>query len=128
MARVAEILVLMFPTIGDYYRLAMDGIRKEVRETSDARALGLDATEWVDNLVAKYGMEPIKADLAAIRMEEISRRGSPAVLVTVPVEPSDTFDVISREGLVGQGAWFGFDYREFFSEDQPYTLGQVCPP
>jgi len=87
LAREAEILGLMFPSIGDYYRLAMDGIRKEVREASDARALGLDATEWVDHLVRKYEMEPIKADMAAIKMEETtSYHGSPAILVTVPVE------------------------------------------
>ncbi|MCI0459620.1 MAG: hypothetical protein L0Z62_21940 [Gemmataceae bacterium] len=117
----------MFPSIGDYYRAAMENLRREVGETSDATALGRDATEWVDYLVAKYGMEPIKADMAAIAMEETSYRGSPVVLVKVPVEPSDTFDVIAAKAFVGQGAWFGFDYREFFSEDQPYTLGQVCP-
>jgi hypothetical protein len=73
-------------------------------------------------------MEPIKADLDAMTMEETSRNGYPLVLVTVPVEPSDTFDVIAKNGLAGQGAWLGFDYRTFFSHNRRYTLGQVEAP
>jgi hypothetical protein len=46
----------------------------------------------------------------------------------VPVEPSDTFDVIAKEGLAGQGAWLGFDYRTFFSDQRRYTLGQLATP
>lgn len=118
----------MPPLIADYYHIALEGLRQEVQQTPDDQVLGFDTKEWVDYFVIKYGMEPIKADLDAMAMEETSHHGHPAVLVTVPVEPSDTFDVIAKEGLAGQGAWLGFDYRTFFSDRRPYTLGQVEPP
>ena len=68
----------------------------------------------------------IKADLDAIVMEETSVNGQPAVLLTVPVDPSVTFDEIAENGLAGNGAWLGFDYRTFFSHRRPHTLGQVA--
>lgn len=52
--------------------------RAEVQAASDAEALGLDPDEWVGYLVAKYGMQPIKADFVAIAMEEVERKGAPS--------------------------------------------------
>lgn len=46
----------MGPSISDYYGVALEPIREEVREASDATALG------------------------AMRMEEVSHRGAPGVL------------------------------------------------
>lgn len=88
----------------------------------------MDATEWADYLIVKHGMEPIEADLAATTMEETTYNGYPAILITTPVTQSDTFDVIAQHGLAGQGAWLGFDYRTFFSDKHPYTLGQLAQP
>jgi len=117
------------PTVADYYRVALDGVRKEVSNTPDDRALSLNPDEWCDYFIDKYEMEPITADIGAIAMEETTfNNGHPAILVTVPVEPSDTFDVIAKEGLAGHGGWLGFDYRTFFSDRRRYTIGQVELP
>jgi hypothetical protein len=66
------------PQISDYYRRALAAARAEVQAASDAEALGLDPDEWVGYLVAKYGMQPIKADFVAIAMEEVERKGAPS--------------------------------------------------
>ncbi|TAJ79517.1 hypothetical protein EPO44_19270 [bacterium] len=116
------------PTIADYYRKALEGVRQEVQSTPDDRAIGTDIDEWVQYLVTKYAMEPIDADLGAMKMEETTRNGYPAVRVFVPVAMTDTFKVIAQNGLAGGGAWLGFDYKTFFSHSHPGTIGQVERP
>lgn len=88
----------------------------------------MDTDEWVHYLVAKYGMEPIETDLGAMKMEETTHNAYSAVLVFVPVAMTDTFEVIAKNGLAGGGAWLGFDYRTFFSESRPGTIGQIAQP
>lgn len=43
---------MMPPTIGGYYRAAIDGAKKEIESTSDDRVIGMDAEEWIEYLRA----------------------------------------------------------------------------
>jgi hypothetical protein len=47
---------MMPPTIGDYYRAAIHGAKKEIESTSDDRVIGMDAEEWIEYLTGKWGM------------------------------------------------------------------------
>lgn len=109
---------MMPPTISDYYRAAIEELRKEVDTTPDDKVIGMNPDEWVDYLVNKYEMEPIILDDSrGPQMEEVeservlrgydiySDRGpgsvvqSTAVRVQVPVIPSDTIKEIWKHAL-----------------------------
>ena len=116
------------PTIADYYRAALEELREEVQSTTDDRAIGMDTERWVRYLVAKYGMEPIEANLAAIRMKDTTRNDYPAVLVFVPVEVTDSLENHRQARPGRMGAWLGFDYKAFFSDGPAGTIGQIEQP
>src|SRR5207249_1601458 len=118
------------PGVSDYYRAALEEARREVEATPDDRVIAIDTEEWVEHLIARHALAPLEPDTASDAMvfEQINYRGYPAALVTQRIEPSETFDLIARHGLTGQGPWMDFDYRTFFSEDRPYTLGQFDLP
>jgi hypothetical protein len=119
--------MIMAPTIDDWYRGALEKVKEEVRNTPDATALGRDTDEWTEYLVRKWGMELIEADFGAIRMEETTIRGYPAIFVLVPVSaPDETVEVIAKHGLAGGGQWLGFDYSTFHSSRSGH-FGQVVP-
>lgn len=115
------------PSIADYYRLAKDKLRQEVESTPDENVIGLDESEWVEYLVQKYGMELIQMDeTRQERMVEVVSKHGPAVRVEVPVVPSDTLEVIGREGLAGSPIWLT-DYKaEFSVHSQAGTISQVA--
>ncbi len=117
------------PNIGDYYRLALDAVRRELQGTPDAQALGMDPEEWVSYLVQRYGMEPVEVDPEnPMRMVETSVNGFPAVRVLQPMVWTETLNVIAGEGLAGQGAWLGFNYPDFFDPHfYPGTIGLTVP-
>jgi len=105
---------MMAPSIDDWYRGALEKIKEEVRNTVDADALGRDLDEWAQYFVSKWGLELIGADFGAIRLEETTVRGHPAILVAVPVSsPDATVEIIAKHGLAGGGQWVGFDYSTF---------------
>jgi hypothetical protein len=52
----------MMPTIGDYYRAAIQRLKEEVDSTPDDKVTGMNPDDWVEYLVNKYGMQPIVLD------------------------------------------------------------------
>ena len=46
----------MMPTIGDYYRAAIQRLKEEVDSTPDDKVTGMNPDDWVEYLVNKYGM------------------------------------------------------------------------
>jgi hypothetical protein len=108
----------MMPTIGDYYRAAIQRLKEEVDSTPDDKVTGMNPDDWVEYLVNKYGMQPIVLDESREhRLVEVEQkrtlRGydiytdsgpgtvvrSTGVRVELPVVPSDSIDVIWREHL-----------------------------
>lgn len=64
----------MPPTIGDYYRAALDGAQKDVDTTLDDRVIGLAPEEWIDYLCAKWGTTAIVLDESRdVEMSEVER-------------------------------------------------------
>lgn len=111
-------------TISDYYWDALQAVRGEVESTADDRAIGMDADEWVQYLIKKYGMEPVEADFTAMTIQEIENSRPLAVLVSVPVEVTETFKRIASQCLAGESFSFGIDYRTFFHGHQG-IIGQI---
>src|SRR5215831_16315793 len=98
---------MMHPTIGDYYRSALEQLKKEIENTADERVIGMDPADWVQYLIRKHGMEEIVLDgEREPRMEETTteyklrgydiytdrRPGTvvreTAIKILVPVHPS----------------------------------------
>lgn len=123
----------MPPTIGDYYRQAIEKLQAEIQATPDDGVIGMNPDEWVDYLVQKWGMVPIVLDEARqVEMSEVetervlrgydiySDRGpgtvvrSTNVRVEVPVVPSDTIETIWKLKLAPNtfhmNAYPEFDY------------------
>ena len=48
----------MPPTIGDYFRNAIEKLQEEIQKTADDRVIGMNADEWVDYLVKKWVWRP----------------------------------------------------------------------
>jgi hypothetical protein len=103
----------MPPTIGDYYRQAIEKLQAEIQATPDDRVIGVNPDEWVDYLVQKWGMVPIVLDESrqvemcevesqhVLRGYDIYSDGGPGrvvrstnVRVEVPATPSDTIEAI----------------------------------
>lgn len=122
----------MWPTIGDYYRAAIEGAKKEIEATPDERVLGMDPEEWINYLIAKWGMTPIVLDGSrVVEMDETTReytlgaydvytdspagtvRRETAVTVKVPVEPSDTLQVIIKQKLAPNTFTISHPYPPF---------------
>src|SRR5688500_17288296 len=99
------------PTIGDYYRVALDDLKKEVEATSDDKVLRMSLDAWIAYLERKYGMADIVLDSTREHVlveveQEFRRRGYEsavsrveAVRVDVPVEPSTTLEAIHQRRL-----------------------------
>ena len=105
------------PTIGDYYRSALENLKSEVYGTDDARALGMDPDEWTKYLVHRGGMETITLDpTREPLLAETSKRGYAVFELNLPVVPSETLEVIFRHGLAGQ-SFKTIDYEETFKYD-----------
>jgi hypothetical protein len=134
------------PTIGDYYRAAIEGLRKEVEATPDDRVIGMNIEEWASYLAARYGMQPIVLDGSrSPEMEEVeiertlrgydiySDRGpgevarSTAVRVQVPVVPSDTIKVIWDKGLA-PNTFHASRYPEFEYDGRVGCFSLVVDP
>lgn len=134
-------LTRLSATIADYYRAAIEHLKAEVESTPDDRILGMDLNEWVDYLIAKFGMKEIVLDNSrTVRLIEAehgytSRRydiysdaapgtvtRSTAIRVQVPVIPSDTLGVISAQQLSSNP--FSGD-PEFEYDDQEACLWSI---
>jgi hypothetical protein len=108
----------MPPTIGDYHRVVIEDAKKDINSTPDDRVLGMDATEWTDYLMRKWGMSEIEIDESRdVGMSEVDReyrlrgydirtdRGpgslvrDTAVRIQIPVTPSDTLEAIWHQKL-----------------------------
>jgi hypothetical protein len=69
----------MPPTIGDYYREAIEQLKAEIEKTPDDRVIGMNPGEWVDYLVTKWGMVPIvlddsrQAEMSEVKSERSTR-------------------------------------------------------
>jgi len=81
---------LKFPVqIADYYRNALDQIEKEVSQTEDATALGLDPEEWTRHFAEKWGLEPVEADPATpISMRETTLPSHASFSTRAPRHPT----------------------------------------
>jgi len=103
----------MPPTIAEYYRRAVEELKAEIESTKDDRVIGMPEDEWVNYLVAKWGMVAIQLDDSrgpemveveterTLRGYDIYSDGGPGrvirsthVRVEVPVIPSDTIETI----------------------------------
>ena len=77
----------MPPTIADYYRAAIEAMKKEVENTSDADVLGRDFDEWCAYLVGKWGMEPIEFDTSrGEQLVEVHANTALAVTTSIRTE------------------------------------------
>jgi hypothetical protein len=122
----------MPPTIGDYYRAALEDTKQGIDRTPDDQVMGMDAEQWIDYLVAKHGMEEIRFDESReITMAEVEReytqRGydfytdrppgtivrEVAVRLLVPVEPSDTLKEIWNHKLSPNTYSLSYGYPPF---------------
>jgi hypothetical protein len=123
---------MMPPTIGDYYRVAIDGAQREVDTTPDERVIGFTLEEWIDYLCAKWGMAAIVLDESRdVEMSEVEReyrqRGydimtdrapgtlvrQAAVRIDIPVAPSDTLQVIADKHLAPNTFSISYAYPPF---------------
>ena len=122
----------MIPTISDYYRSAIEALKKEVEATADADVIGRDYDDWYAYLIDKHGMVPIEIDasrseqLVEVEREHVLRGydiytdrmpGSVVktndVRIEVPVVPSDTLEVIVNEHLATNPFSISFGYPPF---------------
>lgn len=137
----------MPPTIGDYYRAAIDGVQKEVDSTADDRVIGLAPEEWIDYLFAKWGMAEIVLDASReAEMSEVERefrqRGydimtdrapgtlvrQAAVRIDIPVTPSDTLQVIVDKHLAPNTYSISYAYPPFHYDHDRGVLSAVTSP
>ena len=138
---------MMPPTIGDYYRVAIDGMKKEVDSTADDRVLGIDPEQWIDYVLAKWGMDTIVLDesrqVEMVEVEqEFRQRGydimtdrapgtlvrQAAVRVDLPVEPSDTLQVIADKHLAPNTFSISYAYPPFQYNHDRGILSAVASP
>ena len=122
----------MIPTISDYYRAAIEALRKEVEATADADVIGRDYDDWYAYLIDKHGMVPIEIDasrgeqLVEVEREHVLRGydiytdqmpGSVVktndVRIEVPVVPTDTLEVIANKHLATNPFSLGLGYPPF---------------
>ena len=137
----------MLPTIGDYFRAAIDGVQEEVNSTADDRVLGVDVEQWIDYLTAKWGMDTIVLDDSRqVEMVETEReyrqRGydimtdrapgtlvrQAAVRIDLPVEPSDTLQVIVDKHLAPNTFSISYAYPPFEYDHRRGILSAVTSP
>jgi hypothetical protein len=105
-------------TIADYYRAAIEDLKKKIESTPDDQVFGMDLDQWVDYLVETHAMSEIELDesrqpgMVEVEIEHklpgydiYSDRGlgqtvrSTRVRVEVPVVPSDTLQETWKHGL-----------------------------
>lgn len=139
--------LMMPPTIGDYYRAAIDGAQKDVDATPDDRVIGLALEEWIDYLCAKWGMTAIVLDESRdVEMSEVEReyrqRGydimtdrapgtlvrQAAVRIDIPVAPSDTLQVIADKHLAPNTFSISHAYPPFQYDHHHGVLSAVTSP
>jgi hypothetical protein len=113
--------------ITDYYRIvALEHVKRELEETSDADALGRNTDEWTRYLIEKHSLQLVEVDPdRPLEGREIVANGYPAVRIFQPMVPSETLSVIAEHGLAGQGPWLDFDYTTFFDARFPNSIGQT---
>ena len=122
----------MIPTISDYYRAAIEALKKKVEATADADVIGRDYDDWYAYLIDKHGMVPIEIDasrgeqLVEVEREHVLREydiytdrmpGSVVktndVRIEVPVVPTDTLEVIANQHLAANPFSLGLGYPPF---------------
>lgn len=138
---------MMPPTIGDYYRVAIDGMQKDVDSTADDRVLGIDPEQWIEHLLAKWGMSPIvlveSRQVEMVEVEqEFRQRGydimtdrapgtlvrQAAVRVDLPVGPSDTLQVIADKHLAPNTFSISYAYPPFQYDHGRGILSAIVSP
>lgn len=137
----------MPPTISDYYRAALEDVKKEVGSTPDDRVIGMEPEEWINYLVQKWGMEEIvlddsrEAGMTEVESEHRLRgydihtnQGpgtvvrSTAVRVEVPVMPSDTIQAIWKHELSPNTFSIATTYPEFDYDHSRGYFSDVVQP
>ena len=122
----------MIPTISDYYRAAIEALKKEVEATADTDVIGRDYDDWYTYLIDKHGMVPIDIDASrseqlveverehVLRAYDIYTDGMPGrvvktndVRIEVPVVPTDTLEVIANRQLATNPFSLGLQYPPF---------------
>lgn len=122
----------MHATINDYYRGAINEAKKEIQDAPDASVLGMNSTDWLDYLEAKWGMRPIEFDTSRDRRlveveEELRARrydiytdhpaGSTfkrtAIRLEIPVVATDTIETIWKHGLTPNTFSISHSYPPF---------------
>lgn len=135
---------MMPPTIGDYYRAAVDRAQAEIESTPDDKAIGMDPSEWIEYLIGKWGMLEIALDeTRQVEMSEVERehqlRGydiwtnqgpgtvvrQAAVRVEVPVTPSHTLQVIWQQKLAPNTFSISHGYPPFDYDHNGGVLSDV---
>lgn len=138
---------MMPPTIGDYFRAAIDGAQNEINSAADDRVLGLDLEQWIDYLMAKWGMVTIEFDESRqVEMVETEReyrqRGydimtdrapgtlirQGAVRIEIPVQPSDTLQVIADKHLAPNSFSISYAYPPFEYDHRRGILSAIASP
>jgi hypothetical protein len=117
------------PSIEDYYRGAIRHLQERVNNTSDNDALAFDNSTWAADLIRKYGMEPVEIDQSRETcLRELSETPGSNLLLVVPVVPSDTLQVISKDKLRGQTFSVGYDVSEIhYDHDQGILSFKTAP-
>jgi hypothetical protein len=139
--------MMMPPTIGDYYRSAIEKLKEEVESTPDDRVLGMIEEDWVGYLDQKYGMDAIvfdetrEASLVEVERQRVQRGydiytdagpgtvvRSTNVRVEVPVVPSDTIEAIWKLQLAPNTYSIAHGYPEFDYDHGRGLFSMVVSP
>jgi hypothetical protein len=136
------------PTIGDYYRNAVEGARKEIETTPDDRVLGLNEDEWIAYLIKRWGMveiviEPPGTEVTMVEADrEVRQRGyniytdrhdgesfrTTVVRLQVPVEPTDTIAAIWKNGACPNTYSMSHSYPPFEYDAARGIFTHEVPP